>query len=128
MFDKSDIAQPSTHWSLAFYSNRSFTVDTDANNELITDGEFVQPLTAVEIEALKKSGAKATVCLVFRYELRQLSRVSFDCIQDIIKAQIEQHANYELKTEYSKDKYIKRKEAKQVLIPSIPWEPSAEAQ
>ena len=63
MFDKSDIAQPSTHWSLAFYSNRSFTVDTDANNELITDGEFVQPLTAVEIEALKKSGAKATVCL-----------------------------------------------------------------
>ncbi|KAF8323713.1 Gcd10p-domain-containing protein [Clavulina sp. PMI_390] len=66
-------------------------VDTDATNELITDGELVQPLTAVEIEALKKAGANAT---------------------DIIKAQIEQHANYELKTEYSKDKYKKRKEAK----------------
>lgn len=26
--------------------------------------------------------------------------------------QIEQHANYSLKTEYSKDKYRKRKEAK----------------
>jgi tRNA (adenine-N(1)-)-methyltransferase non-catalytic subunit len=32
--------------------------------------------------------------------------------QEIIKAQIEQHANYSLKTEYSKDKYRKRKEAK----------------
>ena len=35
-------------------------------------------------------------------------------LQDIIKKQIEQHANYELKTEYSKDKYKKRKEAKSV--------------
>lgn len=46
---------------IPFQSNCLFPVDTDANNELITDGEFVQPLTAVEIEALKKSGAKATV-------------------------------------------------------------------
>ncbi|EIW86980.1 Gcd10p-domain-containing protein [Coniophora puteana RWD-64-598 SS2] len=65
--------------------------DTDATNELITDGELVQPLTITEIEALKQSGAHAA---------------------DIIKAQIEQHANYELKTEYSKEKYKRRKEAK----------------
>lgn len=30
----------------------------------------------------------------------------------IIQAQIENHTNYHLKTEYSKDKYRKRKEAK----------------
>ncbi|KAF8204077.1 Gcd10p family-domain-containing protein [Pholiota molesta] len=65
--------------------------DTDATNELINDGEFVQPLTVDEIQALKRSGVHAT---------------------DIIKMQIEQHANYSLKTEYSKDKYKKRKEAK----------------
>ena len=35
-------------------------------------------------------------------------------MQDIIKKQIEQHANYSLKTEYSKEKYKKRKEAKYV--------------
>lgn len=33
-------------------------------------------------------------------------------LYDIIKKQIEQHANYSLKTEYSKEKYKKRKEAK----------------
>ncbi|KAF8466509.1 Gcd10p-domain-containing protein [Gautieria morchelliformis] len=65
--------------------------DTNATNELINDGQFVQPLTGVEIEALKQSGVR---------------------VDDIIKAQIEQHANYALKTEYSKDKYRKRKEAK----------------
>jgi tRNA (adenine58-N1)-methyltransferase non-catalytic subunit len=37
-----------------------------------------------------------------------------DLLQEIIKRQIETHANYELKTEYSKDKYKKRKEAKYV--------------
>ncbi|KAG1904757.1 Gcd10p-domain-containing protein [Suillus fuscotomentosus] len=65
--------------------------ETDATNELINDGEFVQPLTLGEIEGLKKSGVHAS---------------------DIIKAQIEQHANYSLKTEYSKEKYKQRKEAK----------------
>ncbi|EIM92889.1 Gcd10p-domain-containing protein [Stereum hirsutum FP-91666 SS1] len=65
--------------------------DTEATNELINDGQFVQPLTSVEIEALKQSGAHAS---------------------DIIKKQIEMHANYSLKTEYSKEKYKKRKEAK----------------
>ncbi|KAI0322994.1 Gcd10p-domain-containing protein [Amylostereum chailletii] len=65
--------------------------DTEATNELINDGQFVQPLTSQEIEALKQSGVHAS---------------------DIIKKQIEMHANYSLKTEYSKDKYKKRKEAK----------------
>lgn len=65
--------------------------ETDATNELINDGDFVQPLTVAEIEDMKKSGFHAS---------------------DIIKTQIEQHANYSLKTEYSKEKYRQRKEAK----------------
>jgi len=32
--------------------------------------------------------------------------------QEIIQKQIEQHANFALKTEYSKEKYRQRKEAK----------------
>ncbi|GAV98795.1 Gcd10p-domain-containing protein [Lentinula edodes] len=70
---------------------RTLEEDTDATNELINDGEFVQPLTLDEIQTLKQSGVHAS---------------------EIIKRQIEQHANYSLKTEYSKDKYKKRKEAK----------------
>ncbi|KAI0695606.1 Gcd10p-domain-containing protein [Cytidiella melzeri] len=65
--------------------------DTDATNELINDGDSVQPLTLKEIEELKTSGTHAS---------------------DIIQKQIEQHANFQLKTEYSKEKYKKRKEAK----------------
>ncbi|KAJ7193316.1 Gcd10p family-domain-containing protein, partial [Mycena pura] len=65
--------------------------DTDATNELINDGNFVQPLTLEEIQTLKESGTHAS---------------------EIIRMQIEQHANYSLKTEYSKEKYKKRKEAK----------------
>jgi hypothetical protein len=38
-----------------------FSEDTDATNELINDGQFVQPLTLEEIEALKQSGVHATV-------------------------------------------------------------------
>ncbi|KIM70278.1 hypothetical protein SCLCIDRAFT_101867 [Scleroderma citrinum Foug A] len=65
--------------------------ETDATNELINDDELVQPLTVAEIEGLKKSGVHSS---------------------EIIQAQIEQHATYSLKTEYSKDKYKQRKEAK----------------
>ncbi|KAK2461432.1 hypothetical protein APHAL10511_005895 [Amanita phalloides] len=65
--------------------------DTDATNEHINDQECVQPLTVQEIQALKKAGVHAS---------------------DIIKKQIEMHTNYSLKTEYSKEKYKKRKEAK----------------
>jgi hypothetical protein len=35
--------------------------DTDATNELINDGQFVQPLTLGEIETLKQSGVHASV-------------------------------------------------------------------
>ena len=35
--------------------------DTDATNELINDGQSVQPLTLEEIEALKQSGVHASV-------------------------------------------------------------------
>ncbi|KAF9245843.1 Gcd10p-domain-containing protein [Melanogaster broomeanus] len=59
--------------------------ETDATNELINDGQFIQP---------SNSGRNRSTQ------------------EEIIKAQIEQHANYFLKTEYSKDKYRKRKEAK----------------
>ncbi|KAF9785778.1 Gcd10p-domain-containing protein [Thelephora terrestris] len=64
---------------------------TEATNELINEDKTVQPLTTAEIEALKQSGAHSS---------------------DIIQKQIEQHANFALKTEYSKEKYKKRKEAK----------------
>jgi len=72
--------------------------DTDATNELINDGEFVQPLTIDEIEKLKVSGVH---------------------VSDMIKKQIEQHANYSLKTEYSKEKYKKRKEEKAQVLKII---------
>lgn len=51
----------------------------------------MQPLTITEIQALKEAGVHAT---------------------DIIKKQIELHSSYSLKTEYSKEKYKKRKEVK----------------
>lgn len=35
--------------------------ETEATNELIDDGIVVQPLTTEEIEALKRSGAHASV-------------------------------------------------------------------
>jgi tRNA (adenine58-N1)-methyltransferase non-catalytic subunit len=40
-----------------------FIEDTDATNELINDGQFVQPLTLEEIEALKQSGVHASVSI-----------------------------------------------------------------
>lgn len=45
-----------------------YAEDTDATNELINDGQFVQPLTLEEIEALKQSGVHATVGSVRRYQ------------------------------------------------------------
>ncbi len=83
------------------------TEDTDATNELINDGQFVQPLTSEEIETLKKSGLPAQVSLLVYLKFNISSAP-----QEIIRKQIEQHANYSLKTEYSKEKYKKRKEAK----------------
>lgn len=86
------------------------TEDTEATNELINDGQFVQPLTGVEIEALKQSGVHATVTI---HILRPcICPGGTDLLQEIVRKQIEMHANYSLKTEYSKDKYKKRKAAK----------------
>ncbi|OJT09001.1 tRNA (adenine(58)-N(1))-methyltransferase non-catalytic subunit TRM6 [Trametes pubescens] len=65
--------------------------ETEATNELINDEQAVQPLRPDEIETLKKSGLHAS---------------------EIIQKQIEQHATFALKTEYSKEKYKKRKEMK----------------
>ena len=42
-----------------------FTEDTDATNELINDGDSVQPLTLKEIEELKNSGTHASVRNLF---------------------------------------------------------------
>lgn len=82
--------------------------DTDATNELINDGEFVQPLTITEIQSLKQAGVHASV----RHRRTRCLCTTDTFLKDIIKKQIEQHANYSLKTEYSKEKYKKRKEAK----------------
>ena len=41
-----------------------FTEDTDATNEYINDGDFVQPLTLQEIQTLKQSGVHASVGIV----------------------------------------------------------------
>ena len=38
--------------------------DTDATNEYINDGEFVQPLTLEEIKALKEAGVHSSVCIM----------------------------------------------------------------
>jgi len=54
--------------------NDTNTEDTDATNELINDGQFVQPLTGAEIEALKQSGVHATVTT-------HILRPAFDLIE-----------------------------------------------
>jgi len=50
--------------SLLVKLDLSFSEDTDATNELINDGEFVQPLTVDEIQALKQSGVHASVSFI----------------------------------------------------------------
>lgn len=84
--------------------------DTDATNELINDGQMVQPLTREEIQVLQQSGIHASVWT--NLGLEPICFLIMQTWQEIIKAQIEAHANYALKTEYSKEKYKKRKEAK----------------
>ena len=90
---------------------------TEATNELINDDKVVQPLTTVEIEALKQSGVHSSVRALAPYPGHTVAHKS--ALQEIIQKQIEQHANFTLKTEYSKEKYKKRKEAKYALsLPS----------
>ncbi|GAA5921494.1 hypothetical protein JCM3775_003074 [Rhodotorula graminis] len=74
--------------------------ETEANNEFIAS-QGAQTLSPDEIQALKDSGLSG---------------------REIIQKQIEEHKSFELKTEYSKEKYLKRKEAKwmQVFTPLEP--------
>ncbi|GAA5998371.1 tRNA 1-methyladenosine methyltransferase subunit GCD10 [Rhodotorula paludigena] len=75
--------------------------ETAANNEFITSAG-AQTLSFVDIKALKESGLSG---------------------REIIQKQIEEHKSYELKTEYSKEKYLKRKEAKWMQL-FTPLEPT----
>jgi len=65
--------------------------DIEATNEMIKESDGAQKLTNQEIEELKKSGLSG---------------------REIIMRQIQQHSAFELKSEFSKAKYIKRKEKK----------------
>lgn len=64
----------------------------------------------------KTPGVHSSVGIVFVWLMMYaiLRVVHFASPKDIIKMQIDQNANYEMRTEYSKDKYKKRKEAKSV--------------
>ncbi|CAG8728519.1 1457_t:CDS:2, partial [Dentiscutata heterogama] len=64
--------------------------DSGANNQKTIDDPSKQKLSYQDIEQLKKDGMEG---------------------QDIIKKVIESHSSFDKKTEYSKAKYIKRKEA-----------------
>lgn len=75
--------------------------ETAANNENISS-TGAQKLTFIEIESLKNSGKSG---------------------REIIQKQVEEHSAFELKTEYSKDKYLKRKEAKYLQM-FTPLEPT----
>ncbi|CAI2169912.1 13202_t:CDS:10 [Funneliformis geosporum] len=70
--------------------------ETSANNKEILDDPSKQKLSYQEIEKLKKQGLEG--------------QASY--IKDIIKKMVESHSAFDQKTEYSKAKYIKRKEAK----------------
>ncbi|CAG8728304.1 21184_t:CDS:10 [Gigaspora margarita] len=65
--------------------------DSGANNQETIDDPSKQKLSYQDIEQLKKDGMEG---------------------QDIIKKVIESHSSFDKKTEYSKAKYIKRKESK----------------
>lgn len=75
--------------------------ETAANNENIS-ATGAQKLTFVDIAALRSEGMSG---------------------RDIIAKQVEEHSAFELKTEYSKEKYMKRKEAKYLQI-FTPIEPT----
>lgn len=75
--------------------------ETEANNQLIAS-TGAQTLTFDDIQALKDSGLTG---------------------REIIQKQIDEHKAFELKTEYSKDKYLKRKQAKYLQL-FTPLEPT----
>ncbi|GAA5976381.1 hypothetical protein JCM10908_005479 [Rhodotorula pacifica] len=75
--------------------------ETEANNQLIAS-TGAQALSHEDIQALKDSGLTG---------------------REIIQRQIDEHKAFELKTEYSKDKYLKRKQAKYLQL-FTPLEPT----
>ncbi|SCZ93515.1 BZ3500_MvSof-1268-A1-R1_Chr6-3g08710 [Microbotryum saponariae] len=75
--------------------------ETEANNQEIT-ATGAQSLTYDDINAFRSEGLSG---------------------RQIIEKQIQQHANFDKKTEYSKDKYLKRKEAKYLRV-FTPIEPT----
>ncbi|GAA5862650.1 hypothetical protein JCM3774_001091 [Rhodotorula dairenensis] len=75
--------------------------ETEANNQLIAS-TGAQALTFDDIQALKDSGLTG---------------------REIIQRQIDEHKAFGLKTEYSKDKYLKRKQAKYLQL-FTPLEPT----
>lgn len=86
--------------------------ETEANNEFITSSG-AQALSFVDIKALKESGLSGRVCSRGKTVRFVLDIDFLLCLsQEIIQKQIEEHKTYELKTEYSKEKYMKKKEAK----------------
>ncbi|MBW0488922.1 hypothetical protein O181_028637 [Austropuccinia psidii MF-1] len=76
--------------NLNFLSNGNVD-EIEATNENIKESNGAQKMTAEEIEELKKSGLSG---------------------REIILRQIQQHSAFELKSEFSKAKYIRRKEKK----------------
>ncbi|PVU99375.1 hypothetical protein BB559_000774 [Furculomyces boomerangus] len=104
-FDKDKlIGKPYGQWYEIFGNgeirpilNSKFEVldETGANNQEIFDGKDSQKISQSEIEDLKKESKAGTILP-----------------QDIIKTIAENNASFEKKTEYSKAKYIKRKESK----------------
>ncbi|CAG8613598.1 14174_t:CDS:10, partial [Racocetra fulgida] len=86
------IGKPFGH-SYEIYDRDKITLDldeSDANNQQTIDDPSKQKLSYQDIEQLKKDGIEG---------------------QDIIKKVIESHSSFDKKTEYSKAKYIKRKES-----------------
>lgn len=67
----------------------------------------------MDIEALRSEGLSGRVSCRSIDERAGNAHTSATS-QEIIQKQVEEHAAFDLKTEYSKDKYMKRKEAKYV--------------
>lgn len=83
--------------------------ETSATNEKIAS-TGAQGLSHEDIESLRNEGLSGRV----RPLVVPSNVVADNGWQEIIARQIEEHAAFELKTEFSKDKYLKRKEAKYV--------------
>jgi tRNA (adenine-N(1)-)-methyltransferase non-catalytic subunit len=96
--------------------------DIEATNEMIKESDGAQKLTNQEIEELKKSGLSGRVSRICfaqylpscssRWLIRIVRKNIHPHHQEIILRQIQQHSAFELKSEFSKAKYIKRKEKK----------------